>query len=107
METLWFQLGGIGAFLALCTYVVQASIRGTWNSKSQVDRLLAGKDELIALKDAQIALLVVQTDKKDTTISELVSQNGALVEGSKILNHFFSEVRVVPSKGDTINETGT
>lgn len=94
------------AFFGLATWVLQAVIRGTWNPKSQVDRLLEGKDQLIKLKDEQIALLVAEKATLQTSLDNTLAQNSGLIEGMKTVKHFFSEVPVVPSIGDT-DESGT
>jgi hypothetical protein len=83
------------------TFVLQAAIRGTWIPKSTVNLLLGAKDELLHLKDGQIGLLTVEKEAWKTTAEKQGTQISLFAEASQTTKHFFQEVPVVPSKGDT------
>lgn len=82
-------------------FVIFAIIKYWLMPKGYVDQLLRGKDDLLALKDGQIALLTAEKEKLETTVDAQTAQITGLVEATGAFKHFFQEVPVVPSKGDT------
>lgn len=96
-------VGGSGwpAAYLLVAFIVVALVKNWLTPWPRVKELLKSKDELIALKDVQIGLLTEQRDRLQTTSDTQVAQISGLVDATSAFKHFFQEVPVVPSKGDT------
>lgn len=85
----------------LTGFIVFALVKNWLAPWPRVLELLKNKDELLTLKDEQIGLLTEQRDRLQTTSDTQVAQISGLVDATSAFKHFFQEVPVVPSKGDT------
>jgi len=91
----------------LTGFIVFALVKNWLAPWPRVQELLKNKDDLLGIKDEQIVLLTNQRDRLQNTVDAQVAQIGGFSEALGAVQHFFQEVPVVPSKGDTTEKVET